>query len=71
MSQKVRTETAAEAVATAADRSSSGDEQCHSLASFTEETSVLTKTFEERFGRHLAVEVEKPRCQLSEAQRTL
>ena len=70
MSQKVRTETAAEAVATAADRSSSREEPCHSLASFTEETSV-TKTFEERFGRHLAVEVEKPRCQLSEAKRTL
>ena len=53
--------------------SSSGDEQLHSLASFTEETSVLTKTIEEKTVRQgsLAVEVEKPKFQLCEAKSTL
>ena len=43
--------------------SSSGDEQLHSLACFTEDTSVLTKTIEEKTVRQgsLAVEVEKPK----------
>ena len=53
--------------------SSSGDEQLHSLASLTEETSVLTKTAEEKTVRQgsLAVEVEKPKFELSEAKNTL
>ena len=53
--------------------SSSGDEQLHSLACFTEDTSVLTKTIEEKTVRQgsLAVEVEKPKFQLCEAKSAL
>ena len=53
--------------------SSSEDKQLHSLASFTEETSVLTKTIEEKKVRQgsLAVEFEKPKFQLSETKSSL
>ena len=70
MSKNVRTESAAVALNSS---SSSEDEQLHSLASFTEKTSVLTKTIEEKTVRQgsLAVEVEKPKFQLSEAKSTL
>ena len=52
---------------------SSGDEQFHSLASFAEETSVLTTSIDEKTARqgNLALEVGKPKFQLSEAKSAL
>ena len=54
----------------ASSRSSSSSSSAS--GSFTEETSVLTKTIEEKTVRqgNLAVEVEKPKFQLSEAKST-
>ena len=65
MSERVRTASAAGAGNSC---SGSGDDQFHSLASFTEESSVSTETIQEKTVRqgNLAVEVVKPKFQLSQ-----